>query len=140
MKTFVIFLATALLLSPTHAAKKDPLVLIFTNLKNTRASIIVGVFRKQDTFTKDPYKGYKLDPKGGSSSTLFIDDLPYGEYAIAVFQDENGDGKLTTNFIGIPKEPYCFSNNFRPKVSAPKYVQCKFDYSEKSHQFYLQLI
>jgi uncharacterized protein (DUF2141 family) len=44
-------------------------------------------------------------------------NLPPGKYALGVFHDENGNGKLDMNFFGIPKEAYGFSNNvtFRRK-------------------------
>jgi uncharacterized protein (DUF2141 family) len=34
-----------------------------------------------------------------------------GRYAIAVFHDTNGNGKLDRNVIGLPQEPYGFSND-----------------------------
>jgi uncharacterized protein (DUF2141 family) len=34
-----------------------------------------------------------------------------GRYAIAVFHDTNGNGKLDRSFIGLPQEPYGFSND-----------------------------
>lgn len=38
-------------------------------------------------------------------------DLPAGRFAIAVFHDEDDDGELDTNFLGIPKEGVGFSRN-----------------------------
>ena len=38
-------------------------------------------------------------------------DLPPGGYAVAAFHDRNGDGELSRNILGIPTEPYGFSNN-----------------------------
>ncbi len=46
----------------------------------------------------------------GSTRFVFT-DLPPGDYAVAAFHDRNGDGKLTKNILGIPTEPYGFSNN-----------------------------
>ncbi len=34
-----------------------------------------------------------------------------GTYAVAVFHDLNGNGRLDRNFIGLPSEPYGFSND-----------------------------
>ncbi len=34
-----------------------------------------------------------------------------GTYAIAVFHDRNGNGRLDRNLLGLPAEPYGFSNN-----------------------------
>jgi len=38
-------------------------------------------------------------------------DVPAGKYAIAAFQDENAEGKLSKNMFGVPKEPRGFSKN-----------------------------
>ena len=40
-------------------------------------------------------------------------------YAIAVFQDLNQNSELDTYFVGIPKEPYGFSNDVRGGISGP---------------------
>lgn len=40
---------------------------------------------------------------------------PEGDYALLLFLDENGNGELDRNFIGIPREPIALSNNYRPK-------------------------
>ena len=53
--------------------------------------------------------------------------LPHGEYAIAVFVDLNGNGKMDKNFLGIPKEQYGFSNNVMGKMAAPSFEQAKFE-------------
>ena len=48
----------------------------------------------------------------GSMRFLFT-DLPPGDYAVAAFHDQNGDGELGTTVLGIPTEPYGFSNDAR---------------------------
>ena len=52
--------------------------------------------------------------------------LPYGEYAVTLFVDYNGNKKLDKNFLGIPKEQYGFSNNVMGKMSPPTFDQAKF--------------
>ena len=52
--------------------------------------------------------------------------LPFGEYAITLFVDFNGNKKIDKNFLGIPKEPYGFSNNVIGNMSAPTFDQAKF--------------
>ena len=49
-----------------------------------------------------------------------------GWYAIALFQDEYETGKIKQDKIGVPLEPYAFSNNIRPKTAAPSFTACKF--------------
>ena len=52
--------------------------------------------------------------------------LPFGEHAITLFIDFNGNKKIDKNFLGIPKEPYGFSNNVIGNMSAPTFDQAKF--------------
>ena len=52
--------------------------------------------------------------------------LPFGEHAITLFVDFNGNKKIDKNFLGIPKEPYGFSNNVIGNMSAPTFDQAKF--------------
>jgi uncharacterized protein (DUF2141 family) len=47
----------------------------------------------------------------GSEVTFHFADLPPGAYALQVMHDENGNGKLDTNLLGVPTEGYGFSNN-----------------------------
>lgn len=43
--------------------------------------------------------------------TVVFDSIAPGDYAISVFQDENGNGELDRGAFGIPVEPFGFSNN-----------------------------
>lgn len=52
--------------------------------------------------------------------------LPLGNYALSVFYDQDGDGELKTNFIGMPKEPIALSNNAVAKFGPPKYSDAVF--------------
>ena len=52
--------------------------------------------------------------------------LPLGQYALSVFYDKDNDGELTTNFIGLPKEPIALSNNAVAKFGPPKYADAVF--------------
>jgi len=58
--------------------------------------------------------------------TAHFSDLPPGKYAAVAFQDINGNGKLDKNFLGIPKEPYGFSNGARGSTGPPKFAEASF--------------
>ena len=60
--------------------------------------------------------------------------LPFGEYAITLFVDFNGNKKIDKNLLGIPKEPYGFSNNVIGNMSAPTFDQAKFVISGPTSQ------
>jgi uncharacterized protein (DUF2141 family) len=67
-------------------------------------------------------------------------EVPYGDYAVAVSHDLNGNGKLDKNLFGYPKEPFGFSNNYKPKLSSPDFSDCKFSYTQQSNSIMIKLI
>ncbi len=81
-----------------------------TGIKS-KAPIYVAAFGSSEEM-KDgavPNNGAVIEhPEGKTSETVF--DLEEDEYMFFVFQDTNNDQKLSTNFIGYPKEPFGISN------------------------------
>lgn len=57
-----------------------------------------------------------------------FEDIPPGTYAMAVVHDENMNGKLDTNWVGLPTEGYGFSNNAKAVLSAPSFSEASFTY------------
>lgn len=57
-----------------------------------------------------------------------FEDIPPGTYAIAVIHDENMNGKLDTNWLGIPTEGYGFSNEEKGGAGVPSFSNASFPY------------
>jgi uncharacterized protein (DUF2141 family) len=55
-----------------------------------------------------------------------FDGLPPGIYAVAVVHDENGNGRLDRNILGMPVEGYGVSNNRTYAFSAPRWEESRF--------------
>ncbi|MFT4100709.1 MAG: DUF2141 domain-containing protein [Burkholderiaceae bacterium] len=55
-----------------------------------------------------------------------FEQLPPGDYAIAVYQDVNSNGKLDTNMVGMPREPFGFSREPKGLMGPPNWDQVKF--------------
>jgi uncharacterized protein (DUF2141 family) len=53
-------------------------------------------------------------------------------YAIAAIHDENRDGKLETDWMGVPKEGYGFSNNAKGRLGPPSFEAASFSYNGQS--------
>ena len=53
-------------------------------------------------------------------------EIPAGTYVIGYYIDANGNEKLDTNFIGIPKEEYGFSNKARGTFGPPSFESASF--------------
>jgi uncharacterized protein (DUF2141 family) len=104
---------------------KTSLTIEVHNVRSLKGAVYVAIYKPGKDFPEGkPMEGKKVDATHERVHTTF--SVEPGEYAIAVFHDENGNGKMDTRMFGIPKEPYGFSNNFRPKLSAPKFSDCEF--------------
>jgi uncharacterized protein (DUF2141 family) len=62
----------------------------------------------------------------GDKTELSIPNIASGEYAVAVFADVNGNGKLDSNFIGIPQEPIGVSRDAKGRFGPPKFADAAF--------------
>jgi uncharacterized protein (DUF2141 family) len=85
-----------------------------TELNSDNGSVKLELFDAQHKTV-----GSKASAIRGKKATVMFDKLQPGKYAIRFFHDENSNDKLDTNFMGIPKEGYGFSNDaygtFGPK-------------------------
>jgi uncharacterized protein (DUF2141 family) len=61
-----------------------------------------------------------------------FEDIPPGRYALAVIHDENMNGKLDTNRLGVPAEGYGFSNDAKAFLSAPSFRAASFAYDGRN--------
>lgn len=67
-----------------------------------------------------------IDSSSGLCATT-ISDLPEGDYAVAVYHDDNDSGKLETNLLGMPKKAYGFSNNPKRLMRAAHFDEARFE-------------
>jgi len=97
----------------------------FEGLKTEKGRLFVALYNSEEDFLKNEMKGSIVDISNGKASARF-DNLEKGIYAISSFYDKNDNGKMDTNFLGIPKEPVALSNNAKGKFGPPKYKDAKF--------------
>lgn len=88
------------------------------NIKALKGSIRVGLFINQNDFPKKASEG-KVVPVSESTVTVTFENLRPRDYAISVIHDENNNGELDKNVIGIPKEGFAFGNNAMGKFGPP---------------------
>ena len=124
-----------------QAVSHSPLTLVIKNLESSTAPIIVGLYGIKNKFPdpKDQLKEYHFTPTG-KDLIAKIEDMQFGVYAMAVYQDVNSNGKIDKNVIGVPTEPYAFSNNYHPRVKAPGFDNCKFNYDSVSNTVTMNMI
>ena len=109
------------------AAPGLTLTVTITGLGSADGQAMVALFNQEDSFLKDPMEGQVIDIADDQTATTTFEGLAAGPYAVSVIHDENGNGKVDTNFIGIPKEPVGVSNNPKPRMGPPRYKDAVFD-------------
>lgn len=97
------------------------------NVKSADGNISVAVYDDEAGFLKfdKVFKAKSVPAKNGSTDVI-IKNLPKGIYALAAFHDENGNDKLDTNMLGIPKEPLGFSKGKMKTFGPPSFDECSF--------------
>jgi len=78
------------------------------------------------SFDTPKYLSRVEDAKGDNVRVTFP-AVPYGTYAIKMFQDLDGDGKLKTGFMGAPEEPWGFSNDATGFMGPADFSDAKFE-------------
>ncbi len=68
-----------------------------------------------------------------------FENIPSGRYALVVLHDENMNGKLDTNWLGLPKEGYGFSNDASASLGAPSFSAASFIYDGKDMELRIAL-
>lgn len=113
------------------------------NIANSTGKVACALFESPEGFPKEFLQSATniamLEIRETRARCHFL-DIPPGTYALAVIHDENLDGKLATNWLGIPKEGYGFSN--KAKVSfagAPSFEDASFAYDGQDLEMTLRL-
>ena len=120
-------------------AAKDTLLVEIQNIKKAKGKIWIAVYDHADKFLSEDVvvgEGFEVTEKGNLMCQLV---LPLGEYALSVFHDRNNNEKLDTKIFGIPKEPYCFSNNVRKPFRAPRYHEVLMHFNQNNQTIHLKL-
>ncbi len=131
MKKISVF-AVVVFLTFFHSlaiAEEGTVVVEISGINNEKGQVYIGLFNNENGFPDkgNEYQGVLVKVKGGSLQHTFT-EVPKGVYAIAVFHDSNGNGKLDKNIFGIPKEEYAFSKNGKGFFGTPRFAKAKFNF------------
>lgn len=121
------FLAVlAFLSSPAFSEPLSIVLIEVSGFKNTRGTLNCRLFTKAADFPDGEGIVTLRVPITGPNSSCSFSSVEPATYAIAVVHDENGNGKLDKNFVGVPSEGYGVSNNKTYALSAPKWNESTF--------------
>jgi uncharacterized protein (DUF2141 family) len=126
-----IIITIAFFVSSLLSAQNVNLTVSVSGLKSNTGLVKVGLYNSDGTFLKSTYKSISSEIKGNGVTVTFV-GIPKGEYGISTYQDENSNGKLDKNMMGIPSEDFACSNDAKGFMGPPAYEDAKFNINKDS--------
>lgn len=116
--------------TPTPAPTGNIIHVEISGLRNDKGQMLCALFSSAEAFPKKPEKAVarltsKIEERQAACD--FTGVAP-GTYAVSVVHDENSNGKLDRNFIGMPREGVGASNDAKGHMGPPKFSAASFAY------------
>lgn len=131
---YLLIVIGAMLTTVADASAQPTCVKVsISGFRANTGRLYVSIYKDQESFLKigkETATHIVRVSKNDSVAETCFSGLAPGWYAIALYHDEDDNGKMNSGLFGIPLEPYGLSNNFRPKFSYPRFNQCSFYVSE----------
>ncbi|MDJ0846741.1 MAG: DUF2141 domain-containing protein [Myxococcota bacterium] len=110
------------------ASETGRITVVFTGCENDEGRALIALVRSEAAWEADDDAFRQARPPivAGEARHTF-EDLPFGSYAVKVIHDENDNGELDTNFIGVPREAFGFSNDAMGRFGPPDYEAARFE-------------
>jgi uncharacterized protein (DUF2141 family) len=93
------------------------------SFRNAKGTLNCRLFNDAASFPDGEGVRTRID---GTQAAGVFEGLAPGAYAVAVVHDENGNGRLDRNVVGIPSEGYGVSNNRTYAMASPKWDESRF--------------
>jgi uncharacterized protein (DUF2141 family) len=141
-----------LLLSTSLPSRAAELRVVIEGVASSTGTIIAGLYDSQENYVRavgessrvmvndsNRLIGITLRARGRSQPIVFSDLQP-GNYSVIVFHDENDDGKLGKNALGLPIEAYAVSNNARGLMAAPDFEDAAVRVDDRNEVIRITLV
>ncbi|GAA5525458.1 hypothetical protein Maes01_02028 [Microbulbifer aestuariivivens] len=116
--------------------------LTVSNIQSQVGSLFISVYDSKDTFLGDTkVLDQEVGLEGVQDGILSVEiSLPYGAYAISVHHDNNANGEMDSNFVGIPNEPVGLSNGHVPRFGPPRFSKAVIEISQPQQEELIALV
>jgi uncharacterized protein (DUF2141 family) len=109
------------------------LVINLSGMQNTNGKVNFALYNSSSSFN-DPNQALAelFLVCTGPNMTITLDSIVPGDYAFAIFHDENDNQQIDQNWLNIPTEGFAFSNNAMGSFGPPNWTQSKFNIPNSS--------
>ena len=143
MKRLMLNLAiVSLIVAVAHAAERTGTITVAVKkLRNNNGKVGAALFSSAEGFPKNAAKAFRAvsAPIKKKRAKIVFDNVPYGTYAIACVHDENENGKMDYNIVGLPKEGYGFSNDAMGMLGPPSFKAAKITLDSPSQSLSIKV-
>ena len=133
----IVFAVLGAALVAAQTPAKCSLTVKVTGIHNTEGDVKITLRSGPDTVVQ--LRAVAIDAKTMTATAVF-ENLEPGTYGVATLHDENKNGKLDFNDVGVPVEGYGHSNNPAKRPGPPNFDETKFTLSEPTTSIEIQLI
>ena len=130
-------------MSPDAGAAAVPklttLTVEITGFRSDLGRATAAIYRTKESFLKSPEVTRTAKIAGGKA-TLVFEGLEPGALVVNGFHDENENGRLDTNWVGMPKEGTGISRDARGRMGPPKFDDARLELSAGSQRITFKLV
>jgi len=126
MRTLLIITILSLQLNILKAqnSEMNTLTINFEIITSDQGQMLFALYDSEANHMEETFKTAEVKIENGKAQVI-VRDLKSGYYSFSYFHDVNSNGELDTNLVGIPKEPYGFSNGEKGRLGPPDFEDCK---------------
>ncbi len=117
--------ASKLALTATPSADADAVVKITIAGIKAQQGFLMIALHDEKGWSGAPLARARIPVTDSSLKTTFTAPAP-GHYGIKIFHDVDGDGRMSTNIVGFPTEPFGFSNDAPIRFGPPSFADAGF--------------
>lgn len=140
MKNQHLITVLAIILMGFTIPDSGDIIVNLSEIESKEGEIVFMLFAEEEGFPREPSKAFKrgVVTDFNTSASYTFKKVPYGVYAVSVFQDKDKDGEIKSNFIGMPKEPVGASN--MTKMGKPSFNKCSFELNGENKELNMKFI
>ena len=126
-----LLVVAAVALSQAQQPQVNLIHVDIDGLRNDKGQVLCALFSSAEGFPKSGTKAaaHATSQISHGQAVCEFPGVAPGTYAVSVFHDENSNGKMDTNFMGIPREGVGASNNAKGHFGPPKFDAAAFQFS-----------
>lgn len=137
----VAVLVSILCMSESRGDGRGDLIVRVTAIDSDSGRIAIALFNSEASYKsrENPFREGRL-AISNREAVWRVEDIPFGDYALMVYHDKNGNGEFDQNFVGLPLEQYGFSNNAVAWFAPPAYETAKFRLTRNEQEHVVTLV